>query len=816
MFLQSATGTNSSWIFFLFIAASVFLIFAAIAVLRIAKVFFGKYPVHGVLSASLLGISHSFMLLCFVVPLYSLVDHQGKVYQALRLLSWKEAYSIPIFTGFIVFALLSLVSLFLSVYSLRDFFSGSDRYPVRAERTVFFNLLVTTVFAVFGTVSLFIEWREGHSDRTFCYVPVLLEIIVSLAFSFANSLIARPAEKLKIRKRQPGSRWLILLFVVLFLAAGVAASFLEIAEVRFTSHGTEYFFRIRGVSPLKIQTEPDFQTVILAFLSLSALVLLGFLGTVSVMSVISGSSSMRMLCTSSIVIDCVVVLAFGLFGKYYEIVQIMNIERLEEVFSALSGYSAEFDTVVSVKSQTFYLIFVAAGLSALLAVFKPFTAYEKRCREIDNGSSGSAEPYESTETCEVSGNADEVQGADVTTAGDVLPEASAASPESATESHNGANGDFIGGRCPAFEDADMLIPSFRSNYGSLSALGMQEPSLPVLVSHVCGYARESKKHLSYTPEDIATFVAGLGMSRLTILQGMSGTGKTSLPRIFAEALSGRCEIVEVESSWKDKNELLGYYNEFSKVYSPKKFTQALYKAVLTPDVPVFIVLDEMNLSRIEYYFSDFLSLMENDEDKRFIKLLNTRIYPEGKSDRHFAGLRDDTTIAVPPNVWFIGTANRDESTFEISDKVYDRANTMNFNKRAPKAVYSGNEVPKVFVSDKVLRGLFDEARRSFDFDVERNETVIGVEKLLSPYNISFGNRVSGQIEDFVRIYCSCFNDKFARIPEATEKILLSKVVHKLEFRNLRDRDALIRGFEKLRLPECASFIKGLGGESFYD
>jgi hypothetical protein len=150
-------------------------------------------------------------------------------------------------------------------------------------------------------------------------------------------------------------------------------------------------------------------------------------------------------------------------------------------------------------------------------------------------------------------------------------------------------------------------------------------SLSDLVKFVVEYARDSRLHLSYREEDIATFVSGLGACRLTILQGMSGTGKTSLPKIFSEAIDGNCDIIEVESSWKDKNELLGYYNEFSRTYTPKKFTQALYKAALNPEIPTFIVLDEMNLSRIEYYFSDFLSLMENEENKREIKLINIKL-----------------------------------------------------------------------------------------------------------------------------------------------------------------------------------------------
>ena len=157
--------------------------------------------------------------------------------------------------------------------------------------------------------------------------------------------------------------------------------------------------------------------------------------------------------------------------------------------------------------------------------------------------------------------------------------------------------------CPAFTEIDNKRQKIQSELEIKKQALFENPTLPLLVDFIVQYARDSRLHLYYTHEEIATFLAGLGTTKLSILQGMSGTGKTSLPKIVAEALYSVCEIVEVESSWRDKNELLGYYNEFNKVYTPKKFTQALYKAKLNSEVLTFIVLDEMNLSRIEYYFS---------------------------------------------------------------------------------------------------------------------------------------------------------------------------------------------------------------------
>lgn len=291
---------------------------------------------------------------------------------------------------------------------------------------------------------------------------------------------------------------------------------------------------------------------------------------------------------------------------------------------------------------------------------------------------------------------------------------------------------------------------------------------------------------------------------------MSGTGKTSLPKIFSEAILGNCEIVEVESSWRDKNELLGYYNEFSKTYSPKKFTEKLYKAKLNPEIVTFIVLDEMNLSRIEYYFSDFLSLMEHEEHKREIKLLNVKLQRTENNEKHdYLALQEGHTIKIPTNVWFIGTANRDESTFEISDKVYDRAQTMNFDKRAPKVRSYSKPIPQRYMSYKSLSNLLKSAINNGNFEAEDNEIIKEVEKILQPFNISFGNRVLKQMEEFVKIYCACFNNSEEVVDEAVEKILLSKVVAKLEFKNVDNKDKLVKQFNKLGLTECSKFVSKL-------
>lgn len=334
-------------------------------------------------------------------------------------------------------------------------------------------------------------------------------------------------------------------------------------------------------------------------------------------------------------------------------------------------------------------------------------------------------------------------------------------------------------------------------------------SLKDIVSHVKNYAgsRNKEEKLFYTDNDIRAFLAGMAVSRLIILQGMSGTGKSSLPRIFAEAISGFHTLIPVESSWRDRNELLGYYNDFNKKFNAKTFTIELYRhsKERCREIPTFIVLDEMNIARIEYYFSDFLTvLQEPDHEKWLIELVSSdmRTLPmelpeelkekmkkeepsmyaiwekieksrkgdlnsdtsDEEKEKFFTYLKelgeltgakdliDGRKIKVTDNIWFVGTANQDESTFEISDKVYDRAQVVSLNK---KGVSEGRyiDTQKKYISVSDLIKLFKSAingytdRRKVEDRLEELDFV-----LMDKFDTSFGNRIVTQAVDFAAVF----------------------------------------------------------------
>ena len=378
------------------------------------------------------------------------------------------------------------------------------------------------------------------------------------------------------------------------------------------------------------------------------------------------------------------------------------------------------------------------------------------------------------------------------------------------ESHKTALESRTGDTCPSLSKVD--TETEESDFVADINRRVQRTSLESLrdiVSHVKNYAgsRNKDERLYYTDNDIRAFLAGMAVSRLIILQGMSGTGKSSLPRIFSEAISGFNRLIPVESSWRDRNELLGYYNDFNKKFNAKSFTIELYRSTKKrcKEVPTFIVLDEMNLARIEYYFSDFLAILqEPDHDKWLIELVSSDMrtlpmeLPEEvkqkmrkddptvfaiweKIERSRQGdlksetsdeekemltsylaklgrltgakdLIDGRKIRVTDNIWFIGTANQDESTFEISDKVYDRAQVVSLNRKGvSEGQYANTEKKYISVTDliKLFEGAINAYKKKAEVEA-RLEKLDAV--LMDKFDISFGNRIVSQTVDFAAVF----------------------------------------------------------------
>lgn len=285
-------------------------------------------------------------------------------------------------------------------------------------------------------------------------------------------------------------------------------------------------------------------------------------------------------------------------------------------------------------------------------------------------------------------------------------------------------------------------------------------------------AKEEK--LYFDIDTIRLFVSGFAASHFMILEGLSGTGKSSLPRYFAKFINANLLFVPVQATWRDKTNLIGYFNDFSKAYSETEFLTSLYHANYNPDMIHMFVLDEMNISRVEYYFADFLSVLEYPEEEWKIKIMQLpyNFIPPAKLD--------DGVIQIPNNVYFVGTANKDDSTFTITDKVYDRAITIDFDNRNDAFNVNG-DASTINLSRSALAKLYQEAKNNksyqmTDNDYQKFQTIS--DYIYDQFDITFGNRILNQISELVPVFVSCGGTK----EEALDFLLSRKVISKIEGR----------------------------------
>jgi hypothetical protein len=290
---------------------------------------------------------------------------------------------------------------------------------------------------------------------------------------------------------------------------------------------------------------------------------------------------------------------------------------------------------------------------------------------------------------------------------------------------------------------------------------------------------EKGKRLYYSSQDIRAFLGGIAMSRLHILQGISGTGKTSLPIAFARAMGQRgrdnYKLIEVQAGWRDRQDLIGYYNSFESKFYETEFLTALYEAQCPEfkDQIYIIVLDEMNLSRPEQYFADFLSKLEQDAPTL---RLNTDL---GRSSPKL--FRGNDTVAIPPNVWFVGTANQDETTLEFADKTYDRAHVMELARS-----HESFDIPKPPsrhpISYEALTQVFKEAQKQHNSSTSRafrflNDSLSDL--LERKFKIGWGNRLERQMSHYIPVVLAAGGS----LTEATDHILATKILRKVRDRH---------------------------------
>ena len=319
----------------------------------------------------------------------------------------------------------------------------------------------------------------------------------------------------------------------------------------------------------------------------------------------------------------------------------------------------------------------------------------------------------------------------------------------------------------------------------------------------------SQMKLYYSVEVVRRFVAGMAASKLLILEGISGTGKTSLPYSFSRYMANPSTIVSVQPSYRDRTELLGYFNEFSKRFNETEFLRALYEATYRAD-PTLIVLDEMNLARIEYYFAEMLSVLEMPSHDEWVIDLVPTGWP--KDPEHMF----DGKLMVSDTVWFVGTANNDDSTFTITDKVYDRAIPIELNDRANP--FECDPYPACNISHQHLQALFDQAKIDYPISEATLEKMNRLDLYLQTrFKLAFGNRIIKQMYDFIPVYVACGGTEI----DGLDYIVARKVLKKFESLNVsfvRDEikeliEYIDKTFGKTKMEDSRAYLTRI--QNFY-
>ena len=312
----------------------------------------------------------------------------------------------------------------------------------------------------------------------------------------------------------------------------------------------------------------------------------------------------------------------------------------------------------------------------------------------------------------------------------------------------------------------------------------------------------SKLRLYYSSEMIRLFLSALASTKLVILQGISGTGKTSLAYAWGKFIRRDAIIASVQPSWRDRTELFGYFNEFTKKFNETDVLKKMYEAGYTDDVYV-TVLDEMNIARGEYYFAEMLSILEMpSRDEWIVELVPSTWDTDPK-------LLIEGKLKIPGNMWYIGTINNDDSTFAVTDKVYDRAMPIDINDKG--TLFEPIETDSMNINSSYLEGLFEKAKVEHPMSQEMSDKINELDDyVIKHFRIAFGNRIVKHMKGFVSNYVACGGTEV----NGVDYFIARKILRKFEQLNLayiRDEidDFIVfidKTFGKENFNECKEYL----------
>ena len=380
-----------------------------------------------------------------------------------------------------------------------------------------------------------------------------------------------------------------------------------------------------------------------------------------------------------------------------------------------------------------------------------------------------------------------------------------------------SRGPFIQPLYAALDTADYILVS-QTNFDELYPMGgCRKVILPL--NNLC--------------KSVNAYLTAIRTKPFLLLAGISGTGKSRIVRELAfmtcpkelqdedGTTPGNYCMIEVKPNWHDSTELLGYYSSFNGGgYRFTKFDRFVIKAWLNPDVPFFVCLDEMNLAPVEQYFAEFLSVLETRSrdkeghvvtgalvDKQYFKD-DTKMTTEfglDKGDDWTIKVRSDLVnkgLTLPPNLIVIGTVNMDDTTYQFSRKVIDRAMTIEMNGGELSQMFGNSNSLKYRSDEDVVKlGLFKAPYINADEVIERYQSQAQIIKEKLPEKLEAVNtalndtpfQVSYRVLNELVIYLGALMDEATAkgesidddtlptlIDQAMDQITLMKILPRIE------------------------------------
>ena len=338
--------------------------------------------------------------------------------------------------------------------------------------------------------------------------------------------------------------------------------------------------------------------------------------------------------------------------------------------------------------------------------------------------------------------------------------------------------------------------------------GEKEMTIKEKVEAIKAYIAD--KGFNYEGDLIENFYLSLKSKPFVILAGTSGTGKTRLVKLFAEAIGAEMKLVPVRPDWSDSSDLFGH-TDLSNHFHPGAIIDFIKKAEWNKDKLFFLCLDEMNLARVEYYLSDFLSIIETRDRKEngdieTDPLVDVDYYKDEAAQGKYG------RVFMPENLYIIGTVNMDETTFPFSKKVLDRANTIEFSfvNLMAKPMKSFVEPKKLNENNAFLKTDYlylqdcddDSVVDTVCFDLE------ALNRILVKANLHVGYRVRDEI-----LFYMMNNKKAELLSEdaAFDHEIMQKILPRVQGSSAAIKDVLSELFAK-----CAGDYSGFSGISAFE